>query len=181
MHSSAAETCRQERFCERVHGRTLLHIHACVCGCVGKRRQRACVCKRIPRHPWMRLQAYTQRPWQTRTLPCVKLRTIVSRLPTLPMVRLDTNPLQAPADTNGISGGRENVCICTSPLLWWTSTAAMVAPCCVINEGLIKSRIHLWSLRCTIKAWVCIMHMNFNFPFKLGPKVGLHIIQQCVL
>jgi len=35
-------------------------------------------------------------------------------LPTPPMVRLDTDPLQMPADTDGISGGSENVCVCTS-------------------------------------------------------------------
>jgi len=53
----------------------------------------------------MSLQAYIQRPCQTRTLPCVKLRTVVSRLPTPPMVCLDTDPLQTPVDANGICGG----------------------------------------------------------------------------
>ena len=29
------------------------------------------------------------------------------------MVRLDTDPLQTPADTDGISGGSKNVCVRT--------------------------------------------------------------------
>jgi len=29
------------------------------------------------------------------------------------------------------------------------------------------------------KSMVCIMHVNLNFPFKLGFKVGLHIIHKC--
>jgi len=30
------------------------------------------------------------------------------------MVRLDTDPLLTPADVDGISGGSENICVCTS-------------------------------------------------------------------
>jgi len=83
-----------------VHGhvrvRTFQRIRACVCvrDCGQHRR----ICKRTPKHPWTHLQAYTQRPRQTRTIPCVKLRTVVSRyvsqLPMPLMVRLDTDPLQ---------------------------------------------------------------------------------------
>jgi len=47
-------------------------------------------------------------------LPCIKLQTVVSGLPTPPMVRLDINSLQTLADVNGISGESENVCVCTS-------------------------------------------------------------------
>jgi len=35
-------------------------------------------------------------------------------VPTPPMVRLDTDPLQLPVDMDSISGGSENVCIRTS-------------------------------------------------------------------
>ena len=82
-------------------------------------------------------------------------------------------------DANGISGESENVCICTSLLQCRTSitmVASAVAPYHVINERLIKLRNRLRSLCCTIKAWVHIMHVNFSFPFKLGPEVGLRII-----
>jgi len=64
--------------CGRVHGhvcvRTLLCIRACVCG----RGQRGRVCKRTPTHPRMRLQVYTQHLQLMQTLPCVKLRRLVS-------------------------------------------------------------------------------------------------------
>jgi len=39
------------------------------------------------------------------------------------MVRLDANPLQTPAVADGISGGSENVCVCTSHLQWQASIA----------------------------------------------------------
>ena len=34
---------------------------------------------------------------------------------------------------------------------------------------------------CIIKVWVCIIHVKFNFPFKLGLKVGLHVVHKCIL
>ena len=52
-----------------IHVRTLLHIRACVCGCVRKRGQRGRV--RGARRHINTSQAYTERP--RRTLPCVKL------------------------------------------------------------------------------------------------------------
>jgi len=33
----------------------------------------------------------------------------------------------------------------------------------------------------TIKVWVFIMHVDFDFSFKLGPKVGLCIVNECIL
>jgi len=36
-------------------------------------------------------------------------------------------------------------------------------------------------LHCMAEVWVHIMHATFNFPFKLGPKVGLHIIHESVI
>ena len=36
-------------------------------------------------------------------------------------------------------------------------------------------------IRCTVKERVRIMHVNVNLPFKLGPNVGLRIMQECVL
>jgi len=51
----------------------------------------------------------------------------------------------------------------------------------VINERLMKLRTHLWSLCCIKKVRVHIMHVNFNFPFNLGPKGGLCIIHECIL
>jgi len=38
-------------------------------------------------------------------------KSLCFQLPMLPIVRLDTDPLQTPADEDGISGGSENVCI----------------------------------------------------------------------
>jgi len=37
------------------------------------------------------------------------------------------------------------------------------------------------SFSCIMKGWVCIIHVKFNFPFKLGPKVGLHVVDECIL
>ena len=143
-------------------------MRAYVCRRVGKR---GCVCKRTSRHPRMHLQAYTQHLRWTRTLPCIKLWTVVSWLLMLPVVRLDTDPLQTPVDMDSISGESKNVCICTPSLQRWASVAtAAVVPCRIINEPLMKSRARLWLLRCTVKAWVHIVHVNFNFPFILGPK-----------
>ena len=31
-----------------------------------------------------------------------------------------------------------------------------------------------------VVTWMCIIHRKFNFSFELGPKVGLHIIQECI-
>ena len=81
----------------------------------------------------------------------------------MPMVRQDTGPLQMPVDMYGISGGSENVCICTSLICssghqsWWPP---WLRSCCVIRE------------------WLMNMHVNFYFPFKLGPKIGLCIIHE---
>ena len=126
------------------------------------------------------LQAYTQRPWQTQTLPYVKLWTVVSRLPTPPMVRLDTDPLQTQtvflAKVKMFASTVRTSLICSG-----RHQSRRLRPCRVINEGLIKLRTRLWSLRCTVKAWVCVMHVNFNFPFKSGPKVGLHIVQEYII
>jgi len=33
----------------------------------------------------------------------------------------------------------------------------------------------------TIKVWVFIIHVDFDFSFKLGPKVGLCIVNECIL
>jgi len=38
-------------------------------------------------------------------------KSLCFQLPMLPIVRLDTDPLQTPADEDGTSGGSENVCI----------------------------------------------------------------------
>ena len=48
------------------------------------------------------------------------------------------------------------------------------------------SNVHMaWRLRRSlthsIKVWLCIIHVNFNFPFKLGPKVSPRIIHKYVL
>jgi len=55
-----------------VHIHTLLCIHVCICRRVRKRGQRRRICKRMPRRPRKRLQAYTQRSQPTQTIPCVK-------------------------------------------------------------------------------------------------------------
>jgi len=45
------------------------------------------------------------------------------------MVRLDTNPLQMPADADDISDRSETVCVCSSHPHWWASivTAAIMS------------------------------------------------------
>ena len=79
--------CRRERFRERTQMRLGTHLRidacilACICGCVRYRGQCGHIRKRTPMHQWTHLQAYTPRPRRTRTLPCVKLQTLVSRYP----------------------------------------------------------------------------------------------------
>ena len=164
----------------RIRGRKLLRICACVCGRVCKCGQRGRVRKHTLAQQRMHLQAYTQRPWQTQTLPYVKLWTVVSRLPTPPMVRLDTDPLQTQtvflAKVKMFASTVRTSLVCSG-----RHQSRWLRPCRVINDGLIKLRTRLWSLRCTVKAWVCVMHVNFNFPFKSGPKVGLHIVQEYII
>ena len=54
------------------------------------------------------LLTYTQRPRRTQTLPCIKLRTLVSRYVSNCRWR------RSSADVAGISHRSENVCVCTS-------------------------------------------------------------------
>jgi len=130
----------------RIH--TLLCIRVCICRRVRKRGQRRRICKRMPRRPRKRLQAYTQRSQPTQTIPCV-------------VVRLDTDPLQTPVDS--ISGKSEKFASAhLSPAVAGVNCdnrhhqPPQSRPCRVINE-------RLRSLRCTVKVWVCIIHVNFNF------------------
>jgi len=95
------------------------------------------------------------------------------------MVRLDTDPLQMPADADSISGERENVCIRTSLACSGginRNGRRRSRTCCVneVENSLVIAVLHR-------KSMSVFMRVNFNFPFKLGPKVGLHIIQECVL
>ena len=79
------------------------------------------------------------------------------------------------ADANSISGKGENVCVRTSLICsggYQSRQPPRSWPCHIINERLIKLRTRLRSLHFTVKVWVRIMHVNFNFRFKLGPKVG---------
>jgi len=126
-------------------------------------------------HLWTCLQAYTRHPRWTWTLFCVKSRTPVSHYVSNCRRRRwsDWIPIlcRCPCDADGISGGSENVCV----------RASLLCSGCVINERFIKSRTCLWSLCCTVKVWVRIVHVNFNFPLKLGSKVGLRIIHECLL
>jgi len=46
-------------------------------------------------------------------------------------------------------------------------------------EGQLIARLR--SLCCSVKVCMHIVHVNFNFPFVFGPKVGLRIIRECVL
>jgi len=128
--TAAQQRCADENVSVDAHwricGRTLLRICACVCGRVCKCGQRGRVRKHTLAQQRMHLQAYTQRPWQTQTLPYVKLWTVVSRLPTPPMVRLDTDPLQ----TQTVFLASENVCVHSLHVsrLQWQASVATVAP-----------------------------------------------------
>jgi len=94
---------------------------------------------------------------------------------------------QSSADANGISGGSENVCICTFlihsgghqsqrlPLL------PQLRPCCVIKRTTYEVIACLQSLWWNVKVWVRIMHVNSKCAFKLWPKLGLHVIHKQIL
>jgi len=108
-------------------------------------------------------------------------KSLCLKLPTQLMVRLDTDPLQMLEDADSISGGSKNVWVCTSLVncdgLYHEPPRSQ--PYCVINERVVVADLR--SLHYTVKVWMYIMHVNFDFPFKLGPKVGLCIIHKCVL
>jgi len=62
----------------------------------------------------------------------------------------------------------------------------MSAHCCAYVHALADTSVntvgaHLHLIHRTVKVRVHIMHVNFNFPLKLEPKVGLHVIHDCIL
>jgi len=73
-----------------------------------------------------------------------------------------------------------------SLLQWWASIAT-AATMSRRNWGRavgttceVLARLQ-WSLRCTVKVSVHIVHVNFNFPFKLGPTQPAYYTWVCII